>query len=110
MHDFVMANDSNRPEWPRSEPEIIPPDRARRDGGWPPDPWRTHGRTYGSTAGGGGPIFIGRIGPLTIAIVFLLLGIVVAVLVLVTIGAILFWIPVIALLLAAGAVVRFMRR
>jgi hypothetical protein len=40
----------------------------------------------------------------------LLIGIVVAVLVLAVVGAILVWIPILALLLAAGVIFRFWRR
>jgi len=100
-----MAGREYPPERPRSEPEIIPPDRTGRETGWR----REGGRPYGFT-GGTHRIYVGGIGPLGIAILILVVGIIVAVGLLTIIGAVLFWIPVLALLVAAGALYRFLRR
>jgi hypothetical protein len=100
-----MADDSNRPERPRLEPEIIPPARGRRDSGWQYDVWQP----YMST-GGTHRLYVGRLGPFGLAVLMLLIGIVVAVLVLAVVGAILIWIPILALLLAAGVIFRIWRR
>ena len=93
------------PERPRAEPEIIPPDRTGRETGWRREDWRPYG-----FAGGTHRIYVGGIGPLGIAILILLVGVIVAVGLLAIIGAVLFWIPVLALLVAAGALYRFLRR
>jgi hypothetical protein len=44
------------------------------------------------------------------AMLMLVIGIVIAVILLATIGAILVWIPILALLLAAGVIYRLLRR
>jgi hypothetical protein len=102
----VMAEDSNRPERPRLEPEIIPPARGRRESEWQYDVWRP----YVSSTGGTHRLYVARLGPFGLAVLMLLIGIVVAVLVLAVVGAILVWIPILALLLAAGVIFRFWRR
>ena len=93
------------PERPRAEPEIIPPDRTGREYAWRRREWRPYGYTNGTHR-----IYVGGIGPLGIAILILLLGVVIAVGLLAIIGAVLFWIPVLVLLVAAGALFRFLRR
>jgi hypothetical protein len=55
-------------------------------------------------------LYITRLGPFGLAMFMLLVGIVVAVLVLAVVGAILIWIPILGLLLAAGVIFRFWRR
>jgi hypothetical protein len=102
-----MAENSNRPERPRLEPEIIPPARGRRYSGWQYDVWQPYAS---STAGGTHRLYVARLGPFGLAMFMLLVGIVVAVLVLAVVGAILIWIPILALLLAAGVIFRFWRR
>lgn len=100
-----MMKDSNRPERPRLEPEIIPPDRTGSD-------WRQHaGRPDVSTlAGGAHRIYVTRLGPFGVALLMLVVGILAAVILLAVLGAVLLWIPVVALLLAAGAIFRLLRR
>jgi hypothetical protein len=102
----AMAQDSNRPERPRLEPEIIPPARGRREPGWQYDVWQP----YASSTGGMHRLYVTRLGPIGLAVLMMLIGIVVAVLVLAVVGAILIWIPILALLLAAGVIFRFWRR
>jgi hypothetical protein len=101
-----MAEDSNQPERPRLEPEIIPPDRTRRQPDWPQNAWRP----YTSTTGGTQRIYVARLGPLGIALLMLIVGALAAVILLAVLGAILVWIPVFALLLVAGFAFRLLRR
>jgi hypothetical protein len=100
-----MAEYSNQPERPRLEPEIIPPARGWRDSDWQQHAWRP----YVSPAGGTQRLCVARLGPFGLAFLMLILGIVVAVILLAVVGAILIWIPVLALLLAAGVIFRFLR-
>jgi hypothetical protein len=101
-----MAADSQRPERPRLEPEIIPPRRARRgDPEWQPHDWQPY-----ASAASTQRIYVGRFGPFGFAVIMLVIAIAVAVILLAVVGAILVWIPILALLLAAGAVYRLMRR
>jgi hypothetical protein len=100
-----MVQRQSPPERPRVEPEIIPPDRTGREFDWRQRDWRPYGFARGTHR-----IYVGGIGPLGIAILILLVGIVVAVGLLAIIGAVLFWIPVLALLVVAGAMFRLLRR
>jgi len=102
-----MVEDSNQPERPRVEPEIIPPDRnpprsARHQQTWHPflstAADETH-RVYGA-----------RLGPLGFALLMLIVGIVVGLIILAVIGAVLIWIPIMLLLVAVGALFRLLRR
>jgi hypothetical protein len=102
-----MMENSSRPERPRLEPEIIPPARGRREAGWPYDVWQPYGS---ATTGEMHRLHVGRLGPIALAALMFLIGIVVAVLVLAVVGAILIWIPILALLVAAGVIFRFWRR
>jgi Zn-dependent membrane protease YugP len=52
----------------------------------------------------------GRRGPVGLAFLMLLIGIVIGVITLAVVGAILIWIPVLALLLGAGVVYRMLRQ
>jgi hypothetical protein len=101
-----MTEYSNRPERPRLEPEIIPPARGGRESEWQYEVWPP----YMSSTGGTHRLYVARLGPLGLALLMALIGIVVAVLVLAVVSAILIWIPILALLLAAGVIFRFWRR
>jgi hypothetical protein len=101
-----MADDSGHIQRPRLEPEIIPPRRARGETDWPPHDWRPYVSAGASTH----RIYVGRFGPFGVAIVMLIVGILAAAILLAVVGAILIWIPILALLLAAGAIFRFWRR
>ena len=114
-----MADDQNPPERPRTEPEIIPPDRTGGRGG--NSPWQATRQT-GTWQTGWNPdggqdgawrtqrVFVMRPGPLGFAVLVLVLGLIVAAIVLTVIGAFLIWIPVVALFVAVAAVFRFLRR
>lgn len=107
-----MADNSNKPERPRVEPEIIPPNRGGgpddRFGGrtpnWPPQP------PFGYAAHGPQRVFVGRIGPLGIALLLLAMSLFGAVFLFVLIGTALIWIPVAAVLLVVAGVVGLFRR
>jgi len=106
-----MVDGPNPPERPRVEPEIIPPDRAGR----PSDGRRPAGQPvwgpYGSgQARGGQRIYVTRIGPLGFALLMLVVALLAAVFFIAILGAVLIWIPAVALLLAVAAVYRFLRR
>jgi hypothetical protein len=101
-----MMENSSRTERPRLEPEIIPPARGRRESDWQYDVWQP----YGSTTGEMHRVYVARLGPIGLAALMFLIGIVVAVLVLAVVGAILIWIPILAFLVAAGIIFRFWRR
>jgi fatty acid desaturase len=106
-----MADDPNRPERPRAEPEIIPPDRfgTRSDGRR--SPWATGWGPYGmGQARGTHRIYVARIGPLGIALWLVAFAALAALIFLVILGAVLIWIPVVALAVVAAAVFRFLRR
>ena len=101
-----MTHDLNRPERPRIEPEIIPPGRPM-----PGEDWRGRARPYASAMHGGTHrIYVGRVGPFGIALLMALIGLLIAVVLIATIGAVLVWIPILALLVVAGAILRFLRR
>ena len=104
MADNSTKN-SNEPELPRVEPEIIPPNRRGpydRGDGWPP---------YGFTqARGTHRVFVGRIGPFGFALIMLIAGLLAAVLLLILIGAALIWIPVVAVLVIIAAISGVLRR
>lgn len=102
-----MANNSNEPELPRVEPEIIPPDRRGpndRGRGWAPPP-------YGfSQTRGTQRIYVGRIGPFGFALIMLVVGLLAVIMLLVLIGAALIWIPVVAVLIVIAAISGLIRR
>jgi hypothetical protein len=100
-----MAHYSDRPERPRLEPEIIPPARSRREPGWQHDVWEPYA-PRGSTH----RLYVARIGPFGLAMLMLIIGFVAAVILLAVVGAILVWIPILALLVGAGVVYRLLRR
>jgi hypothetical protein len=100
------AGNSNEPERPRVEPEIIPPNhfgRQNREERWPP--------SYGYTQmHGTHRVYVGRIGPFGFALVMLIAGLLAAVLLLILIGAALIWIPVVAVLVIIAALSGLFRR
>jgi hypothetical protein len=105
-----MANDKDQPELPRVEPEIIPPDRQERGPGRGADWRRPAWRPYGpNQTAGMHRVYVGRIGPFGFAVLVLALAILAAVFLLIFAGVILLWLPVVALLIVAGAIFRFLR-
>lgn len=82
------------PEQPRYEPEIIPPGATH-------DPFRSRA-TFGSQRTQ--RIFVGRIGPLGIVMIALVVGFIIALVLVLLLGAFLLWIPIVGLLLAGGLI------
>jgi hypothetical protein len=97
-----MSDDINRPRRPAVEPEIIPPDRPQSFG-WP------RSRIHVST-GTRHTIYINPLGPIGIALILLVLGLIAAVFLVVLVGAVLIWLPLLAGLVVAGAVARWLLR
>jgi hypothetical protein len=91
-------------EKPRSEPEIIPPDKGDR-------------RSRSSAAGmrvfldGGGVrhIYVARLGPLGMVVLALMIGILSAIALVLVLGVFLIWIPLVGLLVAAAIVSSLLR-
>jgi hypothetical protein len=101
-----MTDDSNQPERPRSEPEIIPPDRSPRSE-WDGPAWSTYGRT---STRGTHRIYVTRIGPVGAAILMVVFAVLIAVLLLAIIGTALLWIPAVALAAVIAALFNHLRR
>jgi hypothetical protein len=101
-----MAHYSDRPERPRLEPEIIPPARSRREPGWQHDVWEPYGPNAGTTH----RLYVGKFGPFRLAMLMLFIGFVAGVILLAVVGALLVWIPILALLVSAGVIYRLLRR
>jgi hypothetical protein len=102
-----MTDHQNQPERPRVEPEIIPPDRRPQGADWRQPAWRPQAP---GDARGTQRIFVTRIGPFGGAMLMLALALLVAVFFLIIAGAVLIWIPLVALLVVVAAVSRFLRR
>jgi hypothetical protein len=105
-----MAYDPNQPERPRAEPEIIPPDRDGASANWrraPSTPWRDGGfdQIHGTHR-----VYVGRVGPFGIALLLLAIAAIVAIILIAVLGAVLIWIPVIAVAVVVGAFFRLFRR
>ncbi len=91
-------------EKPRAEPEIIPPDRGDR-------------QSRSSAAGirvfldGGGVrhIYVTRLGPLGMAVLALMVGILFAITLVLVLGAFLIWIPLVGLLVSAAIISSLLR-
>jgi hypothetical protein len=105
-----MANDRDQPELPRVEPEIIPPDRQERGpergSDWRRAAWRPY---RPNQTAGMHRVYVARIGPFGFALLTLVFAILAAAILLAFTGAILLFLPVVALLIVVGAIVRFLR-
>jgi hypothetical protein len=102
-----MANDPNRPERPRIDPEIIPPGRARDQADWRRAPWR--GSSFEDVRGTH-RVYVGRIGPFGIALLLLAIAAIIAIVMIAILGAVLIWIPVLAVAIVLAALFRLFRR
>src|ERR1700731_3820778 len=89
-------------EKPRAEPEIIPPGdldgRPMRD------------RYHFDVHGGSQRIYVTRLGPVGIVVLGLLIALIAAVIPIVLLGAVLIWIPVVVLFVAAAIISDLLRR
>jgi len=97
-----MADDRNPPEQPRVEPEIIPPDRSGRQSPWSPYGFTETRRTH--------RIHVTRVGPFGIALLVLAIAAVATIVMIAVLGAVLIWIPIVAVALIVGALLRALRR
>jgi ABC-type transport system involved in cytochrome bd biosynthesis fused ATPase/permease subunit len=102
-----MANDPNRPERPRVDPEIIPPAGARDQADWRRTPWR--GSRFEDVRGTH-RVYVGRIGPFGIALLLLAIAAIIAIVMIAILGAVLIWIPVLAVAIILAALFRLFRR
>ncbi len=107
-----MVDDPDHPERPRVEPEIIPPDRSPRRPDWRQQAWRqqTWQPFFSTAADETHRIHVARLGPLGVALLILIVGVIAAVILLALVGVVLIWIPAVALLVAVGALFRLFRR
>ena len=80
-------------EAPRAEPEIIPPGHPDRRS--MRDDFDVHGTQR---------IYVTRLGPLDVIVLGLLIALIAAFTVILLLGAVLFWIPAVVLLVAAAVV------
>src|SRR3954451_4881 len=90
---------------PRSEPEIIPPDRTRPE--WARDhrdPWAS------SDPFGARRIHVAKVGPMGIVLLALLIGILAALVFVIVVGAFLLWIPIAILVFIAAILGGRLRR
>ncbi len=106
-----MTDDHDKPERPRYEPEIIPPDHGDRQSDGRNTPWHSS-NWRGSPFGGARSaqrIYVTRVGPFGIALMLLAIAAIVAIIVIAAVGALLIWIPVVAAVLVIGALFRLFR-
>jgi hypothetical protein len=101
-----MLDDAPPPERPRAEPEIIPPDRDGRHPDYRQSPWRADVFT---DRRGTHRIYIARLGPIGIALLMLAIAAVAAVILIAVLGAVLIWIPVVAVVVVVAALFRLLR-
>ena len=101
-----MVDDTDPPERPRVEPEIIPPGRVRGQSDWRRSPWG--GGAFGETRATH-RIYVTRLGPFGIVLLLLAIAAVVAIVMIFVLGAVLIWIPVVAVVVIVGALVRLLR-
>jgi len=107
-----MTTDRDQPERPRTEPEIIPPDRAGRSE-WHRSPWRDEAPWRDdrfAQARGTQRIYVGRLGPFGVALLVLAIVAIVSIIVIAALGALLIWLPIVAALVVGGALFRLLRR
>src|ERR1700736_244581 len=86
-----------KPEKPRFEPEIIPPERGRRQAYQAGPDWFASGR-------GSNRIFVARLGPWSVVGIVLLIGLFAGAVLAILLGALLIAIPVVGLLIAGALI------
>lgn len=100
-----MTYDPNPPERPRSEPEIIPPDRDGGRFGWR----RSPSPSYGFEETRSSRVYVAKLGPLGGVLLLLAIAAIVAIVMIAVLGAVLVWIPIVALVVIVGALFRLFR-
>ena len=93
---------STGPEEPRSEPEIIPPGR---DNGWPQGSWS---RVFVDERGTH-RVYFRKVGPLGIVVGSLVVAGIAATMLLVMLGLLLIWIPLIGVIAASLLIAGWLR-
>src|ERR1700739_546541 len=101
-----MANAPNQPERPRAEPEIIPPDPDGGRAHWRRAPDMALPRSGFDEIHGTQRVYVGAGGPFGIALLLLAIAAVIAVILIAVLGAVLIWIPVVALAVVIAAFFR----
>ncbi len=91
-----MARRTDKPEYPRSEPEIIPPSRDRTQ------PYGTDWYSTRSQSGGG--VFVARFGTWKLLGIVLLFGVVAGAVLAILVGTLLITIPLVGLLVACAVI------
>jgi hypothetical protein len=85
---------------PRSEPEIIPPDRGSR---------RTQRERIFVSSHGPEQIYVARVGPVGAILTVLIVAILLAVMLALLMGALLIWLPLVVLFVAGVIIVGIVR-
>jgi hypothetical protein len=96
-----MVDDRNKPERPRLEPEIIPPGHARYHSAW-------HAQSFAET-NGTHRIYMRRLGPFGGILLLAAIVVVALIALLAFVGALLLWVPLLALVLLIAAVSGLLR-
>ena len=96
-----MVDDPDQPERPRVEPEIIPPDRTQSRSAW-----RAH--AFSETSGTH-RVYVGRLGPFGGILLLIAIVVIAVVLLLAFLGALLLWIPLVALVVVVAALSGLLR-
>lgn len=101
-----MDDDADRPERPRTEPEIIPPGRNGPQTDWRRSPWSggAFGQTHTTHR-----VYVTRLGPFGFALIILAIAAIVALITIAVLGAVLIWIPVVVAVVVVGALFRLFR-
>jgi hypothetical protein len=94
---------SETPEFPRSEPEIIPPERGRTQA------YRTGSEWFSAGGRDTNRVFVARIGPWSILGIVLVIGLVAGAALAILLGTLLIALPVIGLLIAAAMISNALR-
>ena len=92
---------------PRFEPEIIPPGHVERSARRDDSYIHVHRIHRGHAVH---RVYVGRVGPFTLLLLALAIAAVLAVLFFALLGAVLIWIPIVAMLVVGGVISGFLRR
>jgi hypothetical protein len=92
-----------KPEFPRSEPEIIPPERGRTQA------YRSGSEWFSAGERGTNRVFVARIGPWSILGIVLVIGLVAGAALAILLGTLLIALPIIGLLIAAAMISNALR-
>jgi len=96
-----VTDDRSASERPRAEPEIIPPDRNPGRPAWQ--------RSAFPDFGGTQRIYVTRVGPFGGILLLLAVFVLAAVTLLIVLGALIVWIPIIGLIVLVAALSGFLR-